>query len=61
MERLTLEQFKKSVEEEVWYYKIDALCLDWLKQAAEDLDKDLGVTMKLLAVVEELLEELREG
>ena len=55
MERLTLEQFKKSVEEETHYCEVDALCLTWLKQASKDAGKDGEVARKLLAVVEELL------
>ena len=55
MERLTLEQFKKLVEEEVWYSNMDALCLTWLKQASKDAGKDGQLVVKLLAIVEELL------
>ena len=55
MARLTLEQFKKLVEEETYHHDMDALCLEWLKQSSKDAGKDGQVALKLLAVVEELL------
>lgn len=55
MERLTIEQFKKLVEEQTYHLEMDGLCLTWLKQASKDAGKDGQVVMKLLAIVEELL------
>lgn len=57
MARLTLEQFKKSVEEETYHHDMDVLCLEWLKQASADAGKAGQVAVKLLVVVEELLGE----
>lgn len=56
MARLTLEQFKKLVEEETYHCEVDTLCFTWLKQASSDSGRDGEVARKLLAIVEELLQ-----